>query len=632
MKSFRRKTKPRGRSFPLAALLMLGAALPSHAAKAPAKPTPTPTPKPIPTSRPTSVPASTPTTAPSPTSWARGKVIQCVPVPLGQRVIALTFDDGPDPVNTPQILRVLADYKVPATFFMMGSHVSENPQVAQSVLSAGHAIGNHTWSHLETPPDPAAEVQRTDALMQSVLGFTPTLFRPPFGNLTNGVATQAIAQNDAVVLWSSDPTDWAMPGTDKIIDTVVNQATPGGIVLMHDGGGDRTQTIAALPTIIRQLKARGYTFVTVPQLIALNDKVGGDGLSATYFDNADFTGKQVSRIDPQVNFNWQRGAPMAGFGVDTFSVRWTGQVKPLETNTYTFTTVADDGVRLWVNNQLIINDWNSHAAATRSGQINLLAGQRYDIRLEYFENTSTASVQLGWSSYLTPQQIIPKSQLFSKNPYQMTAPTVAITTPIANYSYLASGTASGVAASTSGGGLAGIGALLFRYSDGAYWNNDAWTTSIYENTTQGTSNWTYTLPPLTDGRYAIQAAAHDGNGLTTYAPWLPFYIDTTPPTVSVTTPVGSSGASGVASDNVGVSMVRGQLWNSATNLCWDGSAWTTTPTDVTAQGTYDWAQGIDHWTLPFPTLPAGNYTFRASATDYIGFTGFTPTIAFTVTP
>lgn len=611
-------------------LLASGAVPAAHAQKAPAKPAPNPTPKLA--TAPTPAPTLAPTpTAPDPTLWARGKVLQCVPVPLNQRVIALTFDDGPDPVNTPQILRVLAANKVPATFFMMGSHVSENPQVAQSVLSAGHAIGNHTWSHLETPPDPAGEVQRTDAIMQSVLGFTPTMFRPPYGNLTNGVAAQALAQNDAVVIWSSDPNDWAMPGTDKIIDTVVNQATPGGIVLMHDGGGDRSQTIAALPTIIRELKLRGYRFVTVPQLMALYDTVGGDGLSATYFDNSDFTGKQFLRIDPQVNFNWLKGAPATGFGADTFSVRWTGQVKPLTTETYTFSTVADDGVRLWVNNQLVIDDWTTHGAATRSGQINLLAGARYDIRLEYFDNTGNAAARLGWSSTSTPLQIIPQHQLFSKNPYQMTPPTVAITTPNADYSYSASGTANGVAASSSGGGLTGIGALLFRYSDGKYWNRNAWTTGIYENTARGTANWTYALPALTDGRYAIQAAAHDGNGLTTYAPWLPFYIDTTPPTISVTTPLSNSsgatfsGASGVANDGVGVYTVRGQLWNTATSTCWNGSAWTTTPTDVAAQGTLN-------WTFPFPTLPPGAYTFRASATDYIGFTGTAPTIAFTVTP
>ena len=139
----------------------------------------------------------------------------------------------------------------------------------------------------------------------------------------------------------------------------------------------------------------------------------GDGLKGEYFDNRDFTAPAFTRVDPVVNFDFSDGAPAANMGPDTFSIRWTGQVRPQFTETYTFTTTTDDGVRLWVNNQLVIDQWNDHPATDHSGTIALQAGVLYDLRMEYYENGGGASAALSWSSPSRPRQVIPQSQLYS---------------------------------------------------------------------------------------------------------------------------------------------------------------------------------------------------------------------------
>lgn len=139
----------------------------------------------------------------------------------------------------------------------------------------------------------------------------------------------------------------------------------------------------------------------------------GTGLKADYFDNKDFTNLKATRTDATVNFNWGKTAPAAGMGADTFSVRWTGKVQAKYSQTYTFSTTADDGVRLWVNGQLLINNWTDHAATTNSGTITLQAGQKYDIKMEYYENSGGAVAKLLWSSASQPLQVVPQSQLYT---------------------------------------------------------------------------------------------------------------------------------------------------------------------------------------------------------------------------
>jgi hypothetical protein len=138
----------------------------------------------------------------------------------------------------------------------------------------------------------------------------------------------------------------------------------------------------------------------------------GTGLSAEYYDAIDFTGAVVRRIDPTVNFDWQSDAPVAGMGADTFSVRWQGQVQPLYTETINFHVTTDDGVRLWVNNQLLVDQWVPQAATEHMGSISLQAGTRYNLRLEYFEDGGAAVAKLAWSSARQGKQIIPPTQLY----------------------------------------------------------------------------------------------------------------------------------------------------------------------------------------------------------------------------
>ncbi|MDX2230534.1 MAG: PA14 domain-containing protein [Leptolyngbyaceae cyanobacterium bins.349] len=154
----------------------------------------------------------------------------------------------------------------------------------------------------------------------------------------------------------------------------------------------------------------------------------GNGLQGEYFDNADLTNRRLTRIDSTVNFNWGTGSPNTAIAPDTFSTRWTGQVQAVTTGTYTFFVQANDGVRLWVNNVQLINDWeDGPSAVERRGTIALTAGQRYNIRLEYFEETGNASAVLLWSGPSITKQVIPQGQLFSTTVSDTTAPTATAT-------------------------------------------------------------------------------------------------------------------------------------------------------------------------------------------------------------
>lgn len=142
----------------------------------------------------------------------------------------------------------------------------------------------------------------------------------------------------------------------------------------------------------------------------------GTGLRGEYFSDRSLVHRFLHRVDPSVNFDWGNGAPATGMSGNNFSVRWTGQIEPTATGTWTFQTRSDDGVRLWVDNQLIIDQWNDHAATVHTGQIDLAAGVLYDIRMEYYENAGQAVAELSWTGPGQPLQIIPASQLYPADP------------------------------------------------------------------------------------------------------------------------------------------------------------------------------------------------------------------------
>lgn len=188
-------------------------------------------------------------------------------------VVALTFDDGPSPRFTPQVLTLLLQQGVPATFFVVGREAERFPALVRQVVADGFTVGNHTWNHIMTPMDPAQaawEVERTERLLHRLTGEVPSLFRPPGGELNTGVAGYAQRQGRTVVTWDVDPRDYA-PGQDAggIAAQVLAQVRPGSIILLHDGGGDRSATVAALAQIIPALRERGFGFVSLSDLSAL---------------------------------------------------------------------------------------------------------------------------------------------------------------------------------------------------------------------------------------------------------------------------------------------------------------------------------------------------------------------------
>jgi peptidoglycan/xylan/chitin deacetylase (PgdA/CDA1 family) len=192
--------------------------------------------------------------------------------------IALTFDDGPSPVYTEQILQILQNYHIHATFFEIGQQVQGYPQVAREVIAAGNVIGNHTWNHPQLTLLTAAQLQwqinTTNQTIQQVTGQKPFIMRPPYGSINTIVHTQLEQMGFLPVLWNIDTVDWSLPGTASIINTAVSQARNGAIILMHDGGGNRSETVAALPTIITTLQQRGFRFVTIPEMLAHNTTTG----------------------------------------------------------------------------------------------------------------------------------------------------------------------------------------------------------------------------------------------------------------------------------------------------------------------------------------------------------------------
>lgn len=200
-----------------------------------------------------------------------------------QKKLAITFDDGPDPRWTPKILDVLKAKHVPATFFVIGEEAAKSPGILKREYAEGNSIGNHTYTHpvLDeiSPTQLRWELNITQRLIESTLGVKSILFRPPYGidhqpEYAEEVAQLPVAQDMGYLIVGQkiDPHDWRQPygkqiPAQEIIDGVMRQATAGNIILFHDGGGDRSQTVAALPLIIDQLRAQGYEFVAAPELV-----------------------------------------------------------------------------------------------------------------------------------------------------------------------------------------------------------------------------------------------------------------------------------------------------------------------------------------------------------------------------
>lgn len=195
--------------------------------------------------------------------------------PANVNKVALTFDDGPDPRFTGQVLDVLKEYNVPATFFLMGSRAIAFPEIVERIVAEGHIVGNHTYWHpnLVKEGDLATletEVTRTENVLNDLVGYRTKLFRAPYGFLYGELVEKLAVLEYTVVGWSVDSLDWQEEPPTVIANNVLSNVTPGAIILMHDGGdwdADRTNTIESLRQIIPTLQQQGYEFVTVPDLL-----------------------------------------------------------------------------------------------------------------------------------------------------------------------------------------------------------------------------------------------------------------------------------------------------------------------------------------------------------------------------
>jgi peptidoglycan-N-acetylglucosamine deacetylase len=187
--------------------------------------------------------------------------------PRDRAEVALTFDDGPHPTFTCQVLDILSRYEVPATFFCIGLSVHGMQRQVSRIADLGHHLGNHTWSHPYLPDLSSSglreQVGMTRDAITTVTGEAPTLLRPPYGSLTPEVLQWCDGVDETIVMWDVEASDWAMPGPEAIADRVLAKTQPGSIVLLHDAGGDRSQTVQALPAIIEGSLERGLRFVTI---------------------------------------------------------------------------------------------------------------------------------------------------------------------------------------------------------------------------------------------------------------------------------------------------------------------------------------------------------------------------------
>ncbi|MFD4504505.1 bifunctional polysaccharide deacetylase/glycosyltransferase family 2 protein [Streptomyces sp. NPDC058457] len=228
----------------------------------------------------------------------RGGQASTVSVP--SKTIALTFDDGPNPTYTPQVLKILEQYDVPATFFLVGSMVSRYPSIVKTMVQQGNEVGVHTFTHVDLSYQSDArinrEMQQTQLALAGAAGITTTLFRAPYSSETDAIDNYSWPvykklgdEGYTSVFVDTDSDDWKKPGVSKIVKWATPSGTKGAAVLFHDAGGERSQTIKALPTYIKKMKAKGYTFTTVSGVIQKRSTTNRQAAAASTGSNSQTT-------------------------------------------------------------------------------------------------------------------------------------------------------------------------------------------------------------------------------------------------------------------------------------------------------------------------------------------------------
>jgi peptidoglycan/xylan/chitin deacetylase (PgdA/CDA1 family) len=208
-----------------------------------------------------------------------GAKLSYTSAPVQGPFIAITFDDGPAPANTPRLLDMLAARGIKATFFTVGRNVQAFPNIVRRIIADGHEIANHTWTHpwLSRMGDQAvrSELQRSHEALTTIAGVAPKMYRPPFGAITARQKQWIMSEfGYPTILWSVDPEDWRTRNAAMTHSRIVSQTKPGAIILVHD---IHASSIDAMPSTLDDLLAKGFRFVTVSQLIAMS---GGHGPAA----------------------------------------------------------------------------------------------------------------------------------------------------------------------------------------------------------------------------------------------------------------------------------------------------------------------------------------------------------------
>jgi len=194
-----------------------------------------------------------------------------------EKVVVLTFDDGPDPSYTGPILDILKEKQVSATFFVLGESVESNSNLLRRMIKEGHEIGNHGYTHdysqRYSQAQTLEEIRHTDKAVYAATGIHTYFYRPPGGFKSKSVTDFINRNGYEVILWSADSSDWRKPGVNRVKKNALSNVFPGAIVLFHDGGGMRSQTVEALGPVIDQLRADGYRFVTLKELFHLDSSL-----------------------------------------------------------------------------------------------------------------------------------------------------------------------------------------------------------------------------------------------------------------------------------------------------------------------------------------------------------------------
>lgn len=261
-------TKPPGKLLPLVAALLCGAVV-AQAAKpadhsvtraAPAVRTAAPTPLTLPS---TLTPSPTPTVSTKQPRSQRASTSTAARddwnLAAHGKVLYLTFDDGPQVEWTPKVLQVLAKHRAKATFFVLGREAAAHPGLITLIRRGGHTIGNHTWDHPKLTHLPEGKLRQ-----EISTGVKSKCFRPPFRDTNARVEAVAASYHQRQVLWDVDTKDWSKPGAAAIEGAVLSGARPGAIILLHDGGGNRAETVAALDRALTKLTRQGYTYRALP--------------------------------------------------------------------------------------------------------------------------------------------------------------------------------------------------------------------------------------------------------------------------------------------------------------------------------------------------------------------------------